>query len=257
MRFRGVLALEDLGLTVRSGEVVGLIGPNGAGKTTAIDAVTGYVSPRSGSVRYNGRDITSWPVHRRARAGISRSFQSLELFEDLSVSENLQAASDRRDRLAYVTGLFRSGRADRLSSAAREAVREFKLEPVLDKLPTDLPYGQRRLVAIARALATSPSVLLLDEPAAGLDTTESKELSTLIRRLAKSWGIGILLIEHDMNVIMSSCERVVVIDFGHKIAEGTPDEIRRDPQVIAAYLGPTHGQEQQVSAEAVPTQGLS
>ena len=243
VRFRGVRALEDLELAVRSGEVVGLIGPNGAGKTTAIDAVTGYVTPRSGSIRYNGRDITSWPVHRRARAGISRSFQSLELFEDLSVYENLQAASDRRDRLAYITNLFRAGRADRLSPTAREAVRELKLESVLTELPTDLPYGQRRLVAIARALATGPSILLLDEPAAGLDTTESKELSSLIRRLAKSWGIGILLVEHDMNVIMSSCERVVVIDFGNKIAEGTPDEIRRDPEVIAAYLGPTHERE--------------
>lgn len=257
VRFRGVRALESLDLTVQSGEVVGLIGPNGAGKTTAIDAVTGYVGLRSGSVRYNGRDITSWPVHRRARAGISRSFQSLELFEDLSVYENLQAASDRRDRLAYLTNLFRGGRADRLSPTAREAVRELKLEPVLSRLPSDLPYGQRRLVAIARALATGPSILLLDEPAAGLDTTESKELSSLIARLAKSWGIGILLVEHDMNVIMSSCERVVVIDFGNKIAEGTPEEIRRDPLVIAAYLGPTREQEPHVTAEPIPTRGLS
>jgi sulfate-transporting ATPase len=237
--FRGVVALDGLDLTVRTGEVVGLIGPNGAGKTTAIDAITGFVSPRSGSILLNGVPIDTWSVHRRSRAGLSRSFQGLELFDDLSVFENLQAASDPRDRLAYLSGLI--GRRSRsIPPIARAAVSELDLQSALPALPTDLAFGKRRLVAIARALATGPSILLLDEPAAGLDTAESKELSTLIKRLAKEWGIGVLLIEHDMNVIMNSCDHVAVIDFGHMIASGAPDQVRTDPAVIAAYLGSTH-----------------
>jgi sulfate-transporting ATPase len=237
--FRGVIAVDCLDLTVRAGEVVGLIGPNGAGKTTAIDAITGYVGLSSGSILYDGVPIDRWPVHRRVRAGISRSFQSLELFDDLSVHENLQAASDSRDLVAYVSNLV-TCRRSLLSPAATAAVREFDLMDSLDELPSHLPYGRRRLVAIARALATGPSILLLDEPAAGLDSRESAELSSLIRSLASEWGIGILLVEHDMTVIMNSCERVAVVEFGHKIAEETPEQVQDNPAVIAAYLGVAH-----------------
>jgi sulfate-transporting ATPase len=238
--FRGVVALDGLSLHIRSGEVVGLIGPNGAGKTTAIDAITGFVTPSTGQILLNSTRIKGWSVHRRARAGLSRSFQSLELFEDLTVYENLLAASDRRDRLAYALDLI-GRRSGGLSPTAGAAVRELGLADVLTELPTSLPHGQRRLVAIARALAAGPSILLLDEPAAGLDTAESAELTSLIRQLADKWGIGVLLVEHDMNVIMQSCERIVVIDFGRRIAEGTPEQIQRDPAVIAAYLGHSHG----------------
>ena len=165
-----------------------------------------------------------------------RSFQSLELFEDISVAENLHAGSGEASALSGLTDLFWPGRHP-LPGTAVTAVREFELEPYLDRLPTELPYGRRRLVGIARAMASAPSVLLLDEPAAGLDVRETAELGTLVRRLAGERGIAILLIEHDMSLVLEVCDRVVVLDFGRKISEGTPAEIRADPAVIAAYLG--------------------
>jgi sulfate-transporting ATPase len=236
VQFGGVVALERAGLTVKTGEIVGLIGPNGAGKTTLIDAVTGFVRPVAGSVRLNGKAIDKWPPHRRARAAMTRSFQSLELFNDVSVGDNLRAASDRRDSLAYLTNIVWPAEQP-LSATAVAAIREFGLEEDLDKRPDALPYGRRRLVAIARAVATEPSILLLDEPAAGLDEPETAELGRLVRRLTDEWGLGVLLIEHDMSIVMGICDRIVVLDFGRVIATGTPEEIRRNPEVIAAYLG--------------------
>ncbi len=235
-RFGGFTALTSVDLEVGPGEVVGLLGPNGAGKTTLIDCVAGNNRLTDGAIRWDGRDVTRWAPHRRARAGLSRSFQSLELFDDLTVRENLLAAADRRDRRAYVLDLVRPGRAA-LPAAVLAAVDELGLAPLLDLRAEDLSYGQRRLVAIARAVAAGPSVLLLDEPAAGLDETESAELGRLVRRLADEWGMGILLIEHDVALVLANADRVVVLDFGHKIAEGTPSEIRHDPAVRRAYLG--------------------
>ncbi|RHW24623.1 ATP-binding cassette domain-containing protein [Nocardioides immobilis] len=235
-RFGGFTALDAVDLTVGPGEVVGLLGPNGAGKTTLIDCVAGNNRVTAGSIRWGDRDITRWAPYRRARAGLSRSFQSLELFDDLTVRENLLAAADRRDRLAYLLDLVRPGRPT-LPGTVVAAVDELGLAPLLDTRAQDLSYGQRRLVAIARAVASSPSVLLLDEPAAGLDETESTELGRLIRRLADEWGMGILLIEHDVALVLANADRVVVLDFGHKIAEGTPSEIRNDTAVRRAYLG--------------------
>jgi ABC-type branched-subunit amino acid transport system ATPase component len=152
------------------------------------------------------------------------------------VRDNLRTASDSRDRLAYVSNLVAS-RNEALAPAAIAAIREFQLEPYLDMLPADLPYGRRRLVAVARAVATGPSILLLDEPAAGLDETETSELAALVRRLARAWGIGVLVIEHDMTFVMSTCDRIVVLDFGQEIGRGTPAEVATDQRVIAAYLG--------------------
>src|SRR5690606_34988200 len=206
--------------------IVGLIGPNGAGKTTLIDTVTGFVRPAEGSVSLNGEDMTGWPVHRRTRAGVSRSFQSLELFESSTVRENLAVASDPSDARSYVTDIVAPRRAP-LSPAAVAAVKALELEDLLDTRISDLSYGRRRLVAIARAVATQPSVLLLDEPAAGLSSSETRELAAVVRRLADEWGLGILLIEHDMSFVMSLCDEIVVLNFGQQIARGTPEEVRR------------------------------
>ncbi|MFH9550259.1 ATP-binding cassette domain-containing protein [Streptomyces sp. NPDC017435] len=236
VRYGGVVAVDGLSLDVGPGRVVGLIGPNGAGKTSAIDAVTGFTRTTSGQVLLGERDISRLPVHRRAAAGLSRSFQSLELFEDMTVLDNLYAACDRPGRWAYLTDLIRPGSRP-LPPQVRVAIREFGLQHGLDRPVGDLSYGERRLLAIARAVAASPSVLLLDEPAAGLSDDETRELAHLVRRLAEEWGMGVLLVEHDVDMVMSVCDQVVVLDFGRLIRTGTPEEVRNDPAVRAAYLG--------------------
>jgi sulfate-transporting ATPase len=189
-------------------------------------------------VRLGGQDIMGLSPAKRARAGLSRSFQSLELFEDATVYDNLRAASDPRDRLSYLTDLVHPS-SPPLPGQVVAAIREFRLEDDLGRKVQDLSYGQRRLLAIVRALATQPSVLLLDEPAAGLGDVETMELAHLVRRLADDWGIAVLLVEHDMNFVMTVCDEIVVLDFGIKLAEGPPESIRSDVAVIAAYLGET------------------
>ena len=249
VRYGGVTAVEDVTFTVRPGRIVGLIGPNGAGKTSAIDAITGF-TVASGTVMIDDVDISNLSPPRRTRAGISRSFQSLELFEDASVIDNLRAASDPRDKLSYLRDLVWPVNPP-LPSQVVAAIREFQLTDVLDREVQDLPYGQRRLLAIARAVATRPSVLLLDEPAAGLGDAETAELAHLVRRLADDWGMAILLVEHDMNFVMGVCDEIVVLDFGRKIAEGARDVVRNDPVVIAAYLGQSEEEHVATSAEVV------
>jgi sulfate-transporting ATPase len=239
VRFGGVTAVDNASVTVEPGEIVGLIGPNGAGKTTLIDAITGFVKPVQGTVSVNGEPIGDWPVFRRARYGVSRSFQQLELFESNTVRENLMVASDGYSYVPYVTDVVRPTNPP-LSSTAVAAVKELELVEYLDVRVSDLPYGRRRLVAIARAIAVSPSILLLDEPAAGLSAPETAELARVIRRLAGEWNLGILVIEHDMSFVMSVCDRITVLDFGRQIATGTPAEIRADPLVVSAYLGEGH-----------------
>jgi sulfate-transporting ATPase len=236
VRYGGVTAVDGAELTAEPGEIVGLIGPNGAGKTSFIDAVTGFAPVASGTIALNDTDIKRAAPHDRVAAGAARSWQSLELFEDVSVRENILVASDDYRWTHGVTGLVRPGDAE-LSSVALAAVEEFGLADDLDRLPGELSYGRRRLVGIARTVALSPSVLLLDEPAAGLSDVESRELGALVTRLAKTWGMSIVLVEHDVDLVMEICDRVVVLEFGKVIATGTPSEVRRDPAVLAAYLG--------------------
>jgi ABC-type branched-subunit amino acid transport system ATPase component/branched-subunit amino acid ABC-type transport system permease component len=236
VRFGGVVAVNDVSFEVRPGEVVGLIGPNGAGKTTVIDAVTGFVRPSAGTLRLDGFEVGGIGAGGRARLGMRRSFQSLELFEDLTIESNIRAGAGSYGKLSWFTDLIWP-RREPVSSEAVAAIKEFDLSRDLVKLPGELPYGRRRLVGIARAVASGPSILMLDEPAAGLDEGESRELARLIRRLADEWKMGVLLVEHDVGMVMSTCDRIVVIDFGRVIASGTPREVRDDPLVRAAYLG--------------------
>jgi ABC-type branched-subunit amino acid transport system ATPase component/ABC-type branched-subunit amino acid transport system permease subunit len=236
VQFGGVVAVEHVSFAVEPGEVVGLIGPNGAGKTTILDVVTGFTTPTSGSVRFGDAVIDRWSVERRARAGIVRSWQAVELFEEMTVRENLLVASDDQSRWHYLTDLFRPGRPA-ATALVHEVVEELQLGEVLDVRPSSLSHGVARLVGIARALVTEPAVLLLDEPAAGLDTNESTELGRMIRALARRRGIGVLVVEHDVPLILQTCDRIVALDFGHTIAEGTPDAISHDARVIEAYLG--------------------
>jgi ABC-type branched-subunit amino acid transport system ATPase component len=220
--FGGVRAVDDVDLSIGAGELVGLIGPNGAGKSTFVDAVTGFVQPTSGRVRFLHSTTTSWPPARLAHAGLVRTFQHLELFDDLTVGENISIAA-------------RSTRRGSAQAAGR-AIELCGLHDMVDRLVTQMPAGRRRLVAVARALAAGPLILLADEPGAGLDTHESEELAAVLRRLVDE-GLGILLIDHDMNLVLSVCDRVAVLVSGAKIAEGTPSQVRADDAVIAAYLG--------------------
>ncbi len=235
VRYGVVTAVNDVSYRLEPGTVTGLIGPNGAGKTSLIDAISGFTRAE-GRVLLDDLDLSKAPAMKRARAGVARSFQSLELFEDSTVFENLSVAADPQDLRSYALDLIWPINPPLPPEVVR-AVLEFQLDQDLHRDVRDLSYGKRRLLAIARAVAMSPSVLLLDEPAAGLSSTESTELARVVRRLAEEWGMAILVVEHDMNFVMGVCDQVMVLDFGNLIASGSPEHIRSDPAVIAAYLG--------------------
>ncbi len=235
VRYGNVVAVNNVTYRLEPGRVTGLIGPNGAGKTSLIDALSGFTSSQ-GKVLIDDVDLSDKSAMRRARAGLARSFQSLELFEDSTVFENLSVAADPQDLRSYLRDLVRPVNPPFPPEVVR-AIIEFQLDEDLHRDVKDLSYGKRRLLAIARAVAMHPSVLLLDEPAAGLSSAESVELARVVRRLADDWGMAVLVVEHDMNFVMGVCDDVMVLDFGTMIASGTPEAVRSNPAVIAAYLG--------------------
>ncbi len=249
VRYGLVTAVDRVSFNIPSGTICGLIGPNGAGKTSLIDALTGFTSTATGRVRIGDKDISNSGAVSRVHSGMARSFQSLELFEDTSVFENLSVAADPQNLSSYLRDLVWPV-LPKFGPEVVRAIEEFELDEDLHREVSDLSYGKRRLLAIARSVALHPSVLLLDEPAAGLSSVESAELARVVRRLADEWGMAILLVEHDMNFVMGVCDRVVVLDFGVKIADGSPDEIRNNPAVIAAYLGQQTDEELGISASA-------
>jgi sulfate-transporting ATPase len=236
VNFGGVRAVNDVSLFVDPGEVLGLIGPNGSGKTTLIDAITGFVSISSGSVLLDGRTLDHRSPVQRARLGIGRTFQSLELFPGMTVADNLRVASDAHGTLAYLLGLVAPGRRE-LSLTAGGAALALELEADLDRTPEELSFGRRRLVAIARAVAARPSVLLLDEPAAGLSVEETLELGVFLRRLADDLGLAIIVVEHDLSLVTKISDRIVVLEQGSVIGQGDPLTVLGDQKVVDAYMG--------------------
>jgi len=237
VHFGGVVALDHADLDVDAGRLVGLIGPNGAGKTTFIDAVCGFV-PSSGTVALGGEPVDDLAPHERARRGIARTFQSLELFEDLTVRENLLVAAERGEWWTIGRDLLRPAEPPDVAATVDQALLAAGLLARSDRLPAELTSSERGLVALARALAGHPRLLLLDEPAAGLDDAARTSLARHLRALAGE-GLGIVLVDHDMTLVLGVCDRVTVLDVGRVIAEGPPAEVRAHPAVVEAYLGTT------------------
>jgi len=231
--FGGVRALVDVDLTVPEGSLVGLIGPNGAGKTTFIDAISGFV-PSRGRILLGGEDITDLRPHDRATMGLARTWQSIELFDDLSVEENLEVAARRPSMWSTVREVV--GRSSSTTSTAVEALAQVGLEGIADAMPSELSQGQRKLVGVARALVSEPKLVCCDEPAAGLDTSESEALGRRLRA-AVGGSRSMLLVDHDMGLVLGVSDYVYVLEFGKLIAHGPPEQVRRDPAVIMAYLG--------------------
>lgn len=243
--FGGLTAVLNVNIELKQGELVGLIGPNGAGKTTVFNLLTGVYVPTSGSIVLNKdgveREIQGLKPHRICKAGVARTFQNIRLFKDLTVFDNVRIAMHKDVQYGLLSSFLHlpSYRREeqRISEATMELLQIFKLDGKKDEYAKNLPYGEQRHLEIARALATNPSLLLLDEPAAGMNPAETAQLTELIKWIREKFNLTILLIEHDMSLVMKICERIYVLDYGILIAEGTPDEIRSNKRVIEAYLG--------------------
>ncbi|BEU87504.1 ABC transporter ATP-binding protein [Selenomonas sp. TAMA-11512] len=241
MTFGGLKAVSDFNLEVYPGEIIALIGPNGAGKTTAFNMITGVYVPTSGEITFGGKSLVGKKPSDITKRGIARTFQNIRLFSTLSVLENVKIAYHTHVRYTLPEAILRVGRYMRsevqIEKKARELLAIFHLEDLADELAMNLPYGAQRRLEIARALAARPKLLLLDEPAAGMNPQETAELMEMIRWIKKEFGLSILLIEHDMSLVMGISERIYVLEYGEIIAQGTPAEIRENPDVIRAYLG--------------------
>jgi len=242
-RFGGLLAVDDYRLDLPKGEIYGLIGPNGAGKTTVFNLITGYIKPDGGSVRFEGRDITGFPPNRVSELGIARTFQNLRIFRRLTVRENLLIGRHKSFSYSLLDAILMdakySNEEEEGDREIQEVMRELEIHEYADRLAGELPYGIQRLVEIGRSLLTKPKLLMLDEPTAGMNPKEAEELIFKVREIKESFDLTVLIVEHRMRVIQGLCSWVQVLDHGRIIAEGTYEEVVRDPKVIEVYLGGT------------------
>jgi branched-chain amino acid transport system ATP-binding protein len=256
-RFGGLIAVDSVDMQIATSDIHGLIGPNGAGKTTLLNLVSGHLASTAGMIAFGAKDFTRLPTERRAAAGIRRTFQNLKLFREMTALENVKVGLHTESRSEVLHALLRTPFQRREESAidvrAREALDLVGLLPIADQSAGSLPYGHQRLLEIARAVVAKPKLLLLDEPAAGLNSVESRGLVGLIKMI-RDTGITILLVEHHMNVVMPTCDHITVLNYGRKLADGTPGEIRKHPEVIKAYLG--KGSRQQRAAGLKPAEAL-